>query len=92
MAAFRAAQGANALVLLDDRWSCQDVAGALVLDDDTVRNWHKLFEQRGIEGLIRSDVGGRVNFEPLKLSQKPFCLGLPGTQTMPASARRTVLA
>jgi hypothetical protein len=31
--------------------SCRDVAAALLLDDDTVRNWRKLFEQRGIEGL-----------------------------------------
>jgi hypothetical protein len=24
-----------------------------LLNDDTIRNWHKLFEQRGIDGLTR---------------------------------------
>ncbi|MBY6243011.1 helix-turn-helix domain-containing protein [Methylosinus sp. Sm6] len=33
---------ANALVLLDDGWSCIEVARALLLDDDTVRSWRKL--------------------------------------------------
>jgi hypothetical protein len=33
-----------------DLWSCQEVASALLLNDDTIRGWHKLFEQRGIEG------------------------------------------
>jgi hypothetical protein len=38
------------LVLLDDGWSCEEVAAAFLLNDDTIRDWHKLFEQRGIEG------------------------------------------
>jgi Homeodomain-like domain len=50
-AASRVTRRANAVVLLDDGWSCQEVADALLLNDDTIRNWHKLFEQRGIEGL-----------------------------------------
>ena len=49
-AASRLTRRANALVLLDDGWNCQEVADALLLNDDTIRNWHKLFEQRGIEG------------------------------------------
>jgi hypothetical protein len=28
----------------------------LLLDDDTIRGWRKLFEQRGIEGLTSFDV------------------------------------
>ena len=55
-------QLANALVLLDDRWSCQEVASAFLLNDDTIRGWHKLFEQRGIEGLTSFDVGGSASF------------------------------
>ena len=53
---------ANALVLLDDGWSCVDVARAFLLDDDTVRNWRKLYEQRGIEGLTSFDMGGSASF------------------------------
>jgi DNA-binding NarL/FixJ family response regulator len=49
-AASRLTRRANALVLLDDGWNYQEVADALLLNDDTVRSWHKLFEQRGIEG------------------------------------------
>ena len=56
------ARRANALVLLDDGWSCQEVAAALLLNDDTIRGWHKLFEQRGIEGLTSFDVGGSASF------------------------------
>jgi transposase len=54
----RVTRRANALVLLDDGKSCQDVAEALLFDDDTIRGWHGLFEQRGIEGLTAFDVGG----------------------------------
>jgi len=57
-AASRVTRRANALVLLDDGWSCRDVAKAFLMDDDTIRGWHKLYEQGGIEGLTRFDVGG----------------------------------
>src|SRR6516164_11418691 len=60
--ASRLTRRANALVLLDDGWSCQEVATALLLNDDTIRNWHKLFEQRGIDGLTSFDVGGSTSF------------------------------
>jgi len=50
------------LVLLDDGWSCQEVAQALLLNDDTIRGWHRLFEQRGIEGLSSFDMGGSASF------------------------------
>jgi Homeodomain-like domain len=35
------ARRANALVLLDDGWSCDRVAAALFLDDDTIRRSHE---------------------------------------------------
>src|ERR1700674_1329832 len=60
--ASRVTRRANALVLLDDGWSCQEVAAALLLNDDTIRGWFKLFEQRGIEGLTSFDVGGSASF------------------------------
>jgi transposase len=49
--AHRLARRANALVLLDDGMSCGDVAKVLLLDDDTVRTWYRLYEDEGIEGL-----------------------------------------
>jgi transposase len=57
-AAHRLARRANALVLLDDGWSCEKVAAALFLDDDTIRKWHGLFVEDGLEGLTRFDAGG----------------------------------
>jgi hypothetical protein len=60
--AARVTRRANVLVLLDDGWSCREVAAALLLDDDTVRNLRKLFEQRGIEGLTSFGMGGSAGF------------------------------
>ncbi|MGC2223516.1 MAG: helix-turn-helix domain-containing protein [Methylocella sp.] len=37
---------ANAVALLDDGWSCQQAAHALLLDDGAIRGWRKLFEHR----------------------------------------------
>ena len=54
----RVTRRANALVLLDNGMSCQEVARVLLFDDDTIRGWHALFEQSGIEGLTAFDVGG----------------------------------
>ena len=50
-AANRLARRANALVLLDDGMSCEAVAKVLLLDDDTVRRWYRLYQEDGIEGL-----------------------------------------
>src|SRR5450756_2795216 len=57
-AAHRLARRANALVLLDDGWSCENVARAFLLDDDTIRGWHGLFVSKGLEGLARFEAGG----------------------------------
>ena len=45
------ARRANAIVLLDQGWSCERVAEALLLDDDTVRDWYRFYERGGIEEL-----------------------------------------
>jgi transposase len=50
-AAHRLTRRANALLLLDDGMSCEAIAQVLFLDDDTIRTWHRLYEQDGIEGL-----------------------------------------
>ena len=62
----RVSRRANALVLLDEGWSCQQVADALLLDDDTIRGWRKLFEQGGIEGVTSFDVGGSASYLSVK--------------------------
>ena len=54
------ARRANALVLLDQGWSCEDVGRALLLDDDTIRTWHRLFERDGADGLAGFHYGGRA--------------------------------
>src|SRR3954454_10165401 len=47
----RLARRANALVLLDRGMSCEDVGRVLLIDDDTIRTWHRLFEEDGVDGL-----------------------------------------
>jgi len=42
---------ANAIVLLDQGRSCEDIAAFLLLDDDTVRNWYRAYERDGLAGL-----------------------------------------
>jgi hypothetical protein len=49
---------ATALVRLDEGLSCQEVAKVLLFDDDTIRGWYELFEQDGVEGLSRFEMGG----------------------------------
>jgi transposase len=51
LAANRLARRANALVLLDDGMSFEAIAKVLLLDDDTIRTWYRLYQQDGIEGL-----------------------------------------
>jgi transposase len=50
-AAHRLARQANALVLLDGGMNCTAVAKVLLLDDDTVCTWYRLYQENGIEGL-----------------------------------------
>ena len=58
LAEHRLARRANAILLLDDGWSCERVAKALYLDDDTVRGWSKVYADRGIAGLEQFEAGG----------------------------------
>jgi transposase len=44
--------------LLNDGWSCTEVAVALLIDDDTVRVWHDLYAGHGITGLVVFDHKG----------------------------------
>src|SRR5271167_4176722 len=82
--ASRVTRRANALVLLDDGWSCQEVAAALLLNDDTIRGWFKLFEQRG-QGLTSFDMGGSASF--LSAAQEDALKVFVGA-TLPHSTRQ----
>ncbi len=81
-AAHRLARRANALVLLDSGWSCEKVALALLLDDDTIRRWHGLFVAGGIEGLTRFEAGGsacQINGEEQEKLKSWVAASLPGS-------------
>jgi transposase len=57
-AAHRLGRRANALVLLDDGLSCEQVAKVLLVDDDTVRQWHRLHAADGFDALACFEAGG----------------------------------
>ena len=57
-AAHRLARRANALVLLDAGYTFKKVADVLLLDEGTIRVWHKMFVEGGLEGLTRFEPGG----------------------------------
>jgi transposase len=56
----RLARRANALVLLDQGMSCSDVAKVLLLDDDTIRTWYRLYQEDGFDGLVSFGYDGRA--------------------------------
>jgi transposase len=60
LAEHRLARRANALVLLDRGMSCEEVGRVLLIDDDTIRTWHRLFEEDGVDGLAGFNYGGRA--------------------------------
>ena len=85
LAEHRVARRANAVLLLDKGWSCQKVAEALLLDDDTVRQWRDLFATAGVEGLSRFEFGGGASFlnEAQEARLKAWI-----AQTLPRSTRQ----
>jgi transposase len=58
----RLGRRANALLLLNSGMSCAEVGKVLFIDDDTVRTWHRLYQEDGIEGLTRFEMGGSASF------------------------------
>lgn len=52
------ARRANAMLLLDDGWSCDQAGKALYLDDDTIRTWYKQYQQGGLDLLTLFDWKG----------------------------------
>jgi transposase len=49
---------ANAILLLDDGFSCAQIAKVLYIDDDTVRTWHKHYMSGGFDELETFDWQG----------------------------------
>ena len=45
------ARRANAILLLDDGKSCQEIAEFLYLDDDTIRGWYKTYQRADWDAL-----------------------------------------
>ena len=84
-AAHRLARRANALLLLDKGWNCVEVAEALLLDDDTVRDWHKLYEEGGVCRLTRFEVGGSASH--LSKAQEEALIAWIA-ETLPRSTRQ----
>lgn len=65
----RVARRANSLILLDRGWSCEEVAEALMLDDDTVRTWHGSFKTGGVDSVQSFEFkGGSSNLESAEFS------------------------
>ncbi len=88
LAAHGLAWRANALVLLDAGMSCAAVATVLLLDADTIRRWHRLYEEEGIEGLASFGYEGSA----CRLSEgQQDRLTAWITETLPRTAREVGL-
>ena len=85
MSAGRVTRRANALVLLDDGMSCEEVARVLLFDDETIREWYRLFERSGLDGLTCFDVGGSSS---LLSAEQAVALKAFVTSTLPRSTRQ----
>jgi transposase len=84
LAEHRVARRANALVLLDRGMSCAAVAEVLLLDDDTVRSWLRLWQEQGNKGLREFHHEGR---ECRLTEEQQAKLKAWVTQTVPRSTR-----
>lgn len=82
--AHRLARRANALILLDRGLSCVAVAEVLLLDDDTIRSWHRLYEQAGVQSL--AEFGYRGSAPRLDDAQQER-LRTWVTETLPRTTR-----
>jgi len=56
---YRVGRRANALLLLDDGMSCEAIAKVLYMDDDTIRYWLKLYQEKGMSWLAEFGYKGR---------------------------------
>src|SRR6516162_7901254 len=56
----RLTRRANALLLLDDGMSCEEIAKVLYLDDDTIRYWYELYSEKRLIWLADFGYKGRA--------------------------------
>jgi transposase len=81
----RLGRRANALLLLNNGMSCAAVAKVLFIDDDTVRTWHRLYEEDGIEGLAGFGYeGSACRLSPKQQDKLKAWVG----ETLPRSTRQ----
>src|SRR5262252_3131809 len=79
----RLTRRANALLLLDDGMSCEEIAKVLYLDDDTIRYWYQLYSEKGLSWLADFGYKGRVcelataRQDALKAGWRKRCRGRP---------------
>ncbi|MGB5735270.1 MAG: helix-turn-helix domain-containing protein [Thiohalocapsa sp.] len=93
-AAHRAARNArdayrlNAVILLGSGWSPSEVAAALLIDDDTVRNHCKRYQRGGIAALERMNyVGSDALLSPAQLAELDAYLQQPPPPSAASVAR-----
>jgi len=66
----REAYRINAVILLGDGWKAAEVADALLIDPDTVRDYFKRYKKTGIDGLLRmSYVGSEALLNDTQLAE-----------------------
>ena len=58
----RAAYRINAMILLGRDWTVTQVAEALLLDEGTIRNYIRRYQQGGIKGLSRDEYKGSEGY------------------------------
>jgi len=83
-AAHGLARRANAIILLDRGMSCEDVGKVLLIDDDTVRTWHQMYQEGGLGGLARL---GYVGSECRLNEAQQAALKAWITETLPRTSR-----
>lgn len=58
----RAAYKINAVILLGSGWKLKQVKEALLLDDETLRNYVEAYQDGGIENLLKTNHAGKLPF------------------------------
>jgi transposase len=72
----------KSILLLDDGWSCAQVAYALLLDDDTIRRYYKTYLEGGKEALLNLNYTGKackLNQEQLDQLKTYVSKEIPGS-------------
>ena len=77
----------KSIVLLDEGWTYPQVAHALLLDDDTIRRYHKTYLEGGKEALLNLNYTGKA----CRLNQNQLMqLRLYVKQETPSSAKKVM--